>query len=167
MEPYTIDPLVRVGHVHLRVTDLERSIAFYRDVLGFQVTLDGRPIGLPLVTLAAGDYHHHIALNTWHSAGSAPMPEGYAGLHHVAFLYPHRAALGRAVTQVLDAGYPIDVAQDHGATLSVYFRDPDGNGVELTWDRPRAEWFDASGAPVVKAEPFDPRALVEDALAVA
>lgn len=165
MAPFRAHPEVRVGHIHLRVADLDRATAFYRDALGFEVTLDGRAFGLPLVLLAAGDYHHHIALNTWHSAGAPPLPEGFAGMHHVAFLYPERDELGRAVARLFELGYAIDAAQDHGGSLSVYLRDPDGNGIELTWDRPRAEWFDASGAPIVKAEEFDPRVLLAEAVA--
>lgn len=166
-EPFLIQPGVRVGHVHLRVSDLDRATSFYCDVLGFQVSLDGRSHGLPLVLLAAGDYHHHIALNTWHSAGGAPPPERCSGLHHVAFRYPEQKDLGRAVARLVEVGYPIDAAQDHGATVSVYLRDPDGNGIELTWDRPRADWFDSSGMPIIKAEPLDPRSLVEQSMAFA
>ena len=135
-----IHPAVRVGHVHLRVADLDRSLGFYRDGLGFGVTADGRAMGLPAAFLAAGDYHHHIALNTWDSAGATPPPPGHTGLYHVALLYPDRHELGRAVQRLLDHGFPIESASDHGGTVSVYLSDPDGNDLELAWDRPFAEW---------------------------
>ncbi len=151
----SIHPAVRVGHIHLRVADLDRALAFYRDALGLGVTADARELGLGMVTLAAGDYHHHIGLNTWDSAGAMPPPPGHTGLYHVAFLYPDRRELGRAVRRLLDHDYPIDHASDHGGTVSVYLADPDGNGVELYYDRPRSEWFDADGNPVLKADRFD------------
>ena len=150
----TIHPAVRVGHVHLRVADLDHALGFYRDGLGFRVTADGRTHGLDAAFLAAGDYHHHIALNTWESAGGTPPPPGHTGLYHVAFRYPDRRELGRAVQRLLDHGYPIDHGTDHGGTVSVYLADPDGNGVELYYDRPREDWFDAGGRPVLKAEPI-------------
>ena len=152
-----IHPAVRVGHVHLRVADLDRSLAFYRDALGFGVVADGRPVGLDAAFLAAGDYHHHIGLNTWESQGAEPPPP-HTGLYHVAFVYPDRAELVRAVERLNQHGYPIDHASDHGATVSVYLEDPDGNGVELYYDRPRADWFDAGGLPILKAD----RIAIED-----
>ena len=164
MQTEAIHPAVRVGHVHLRVADLDRALAFYRDAIGFRVTADAREIGLGMVLLAAGDYHHHIGLNTFESAGAAPPPPGHTGLYHVAFVYPDRRELGRAVARLLDHGHPIDHASDHGGTVSVYLADPDGNGVELYYDRPRAEWFDADGRPVLKAERFDPRELLPTAV---
>jgi catechol 2,3-dioxygenase len=154
MHEQAIHPAVRVGHVHLRVADLDRALAFYRDALGFRVTADAREHALPMVLLAAGDYHHHIGLNTFDSAGADPPP-GRTGLYHVAFVYPDRRELAGAVRRLLDHGYPIDHATDHGGTVSVYLADPDANGIELYYDRPRAEWFDADGRPVVKAERFD------------
>jgi catechol 2,3-dioxygenase len=153
-----IHPAVRVGHVHLRVADLDRALAFYRDALGFGVTADGRAAGLDAAFLAAGDYHHHVGLNTWESAGATPPPPGHTGLYHVAFLYPDRRELARAVRRLL---VPVDHATDHGGTVSVYLSDPDGNGIELYYDRPRADWFDADGRPILKAEHFDPRELLE------
>src|SRR5215212_4837262 len=149
MHSEAIHPAVPVGHVHLRVADLDRSLAFYRDALGFGVTADGREVGLAAAFLAAGDYHHHIGLNTWESAGGTPPPPGHTGLYHVAFLYPDRAELGRAVQRVLDHGHPVD----HGT-------DPGGNGVELYYDRPRADWYDADGRPILKADRFDYRELL-------
>ena len=163
MHEEPIHPAVRVGHVHLRVADLDRALAFYRDALGLAVTADAREIGLDMVLLAAGDYHHHIGLNSWDSASGTPPPQGHTGLYHVAFLYPDRRELGRAVRRLLDHELPIDHATDHGGTVSVYLSDPDGNGVELYYDRPRAEWYDADGNPVLKAERFDPRALLDSA----
>ena len=156
-----IHPAVRVGHVHLRVADLDRALGFYRDALGFGVTADARAAGLDMVLLAAGDYHHHVGLNTWDSE-AGPPPRGHTGLYHVAFLYPDRRELARAVQRLLDHGVPVDHGTDHGGTLSVYLDDPDGNGVELYYDRPRSDWFDAAGNPVLKAERFDPRALLTE-----
>lgn len=131
-----IDPQVRVGHVHLRVSDIEKGLAFWRDVLGFEV-MQRRP---GAVFLSAGGYHHHIALNTWDSAGGAPAPRSSPGLYHVALLYPTRAALGSALKRVLDAGISLSGASDHGVSVALYLDDFDGNGVELYWDRPEAQW---------------------------
>lgn len=156
---------VQIGHAHLRVADLERATAFYRDVLGFTVTIDGPALGLQAVFLAAGDYHHHIALNTWQSKDGTPPPVGHTGLHHVAILYPHRNALLDAVRRVVEYQHPIDDARDHGATVAVYLRDPDGNGLELYYDRPRIEWYDAQGRPVLKNDRIDPRELLTAAWA--
>ena len=162
MDRYDIHPAVGVGHIHLRVADLDRALAFYRDILGFGLNVDGRAFGLQAVFLAAGDYHHHIALNTWASVGGTPPPAGHTGLYHVAFVYPDRCELARAVERLVERDYTIDQAEDHGATVSVYLRDPDGNGVELYYDRPREEWFDAQGNPIFKAEPFDVRELLAE-----
>jgi catechol 2,3-dioxygenase len=156
-------PDVRIGHVHLRVADLARATDFYRDVLGFDVTGYGPDLGLPGVAfLSSRGYHHHVGLNTWKSEGGTPPPEGHTGLYHFALLYTDRGELGCAVQQILDRGYPIDSAEDHGATVSVYLRDPDGNGIELYYDRPRSEWFDAQGKPVLKADAFDPAELLPE-----
>ena len=140
-----IHPAVRVGHVHLHVSDLDRALAFYRDALGFRLTGDGRPLGLPMAFVAAGDYHHHVALNTFKPSG----------LYHVAFNYPDRRELSRAVARLIERGYAIDHATDHGGTVAVYLEDPDGNGIELSYDRPRAAWFDADGNPVLKNDRID------------
>ena len=155
-----IDPGVQIGHVHLRVSDLERATVFYRDVLGFHVTGSGVEAGLPLTLLSANDYHHQIALNTFRSAGGTPPPPGHTGLHHVAIVYPDRTALGRAVARLGAHGHPIDGVEDHGATVSVYLRDPDGNGLELYYDRPASDWYGADGKPVWKAVPLDPASLL-------
>jgi catechol 2,3-dioxygenase len=159
-----LHPDVRIGHVHLRVTDLGRATSFYRDVLGFDVTAYGPDLGLPgAAFLSAGGYHHHVGLNTWTSEGGEPSPEGHTGLYHFAILYPDHRELARAVRRLFEHGYPIDGAEDHGATVSVYLRDPDGNGIELYYDRLREGWFDPQGTPILKAEPFDPRELLADA----
>jgi len=143
---------VRIGHVHLRVSDLERATAFYRDVLGFHVVVDGLANGLPLSFLAAGAYHHHIALNTWHSRGGTPPPPGHTGLDHTAILYPNRAALADAVARLFANDYYVDDAHDHGTSVSVYLHDPDGNSIELYYDRPRWRWFDEHGQLIIKNE---------------
>jgi catechol 2,3-dioxygenase len=132
-----IDSGARIGHVHLKVADLERAVAFYRDVLGFQVT---QRYGDSAVFLAAGGYHHHIALNVWESrGGTAPHP-GATGLYHLAIVYPSRAALARALQRLLDAGIAVDGASDHGVSESIYLHDPDNNGIELYRDRPPEDW---------------------------
>lgn len=148
----------RIGHVHLRVSDLDRAIAFYRDVLGFAVT---QRYGSGAAFLAAGDYHHHIGLNTWDSLGAAPPPPGHTGLYHSAFLYPDRASLGAAIARVQAAGIPLDGAADHGVSEAVYLRDPDQNGVELYADKPAADWpRDANGNLAMVNKPLDVAALV-------
>lgn len=126
-----------VGHIHLTVSDLNRALAFYRDLLGFEVSAW---YGDSAVFLSAGGYHHHIGLNTWSGKGATPAPRGHAGMFHVAFLYPSRLELAKVVKQLLDAGYPLEGSADHGVSEAVYLRDPDDNGVELYVDRPREEW---------------------------
>lgn len=132
-----IDPGTRIGHVHLKVAELERALGFYRDVLGFQVT---QRYGNQAVFLSAGGYHHHIALNTWESAGGSPPAPGTTGLFHLAVLYPSRPKLADALLRLDRAGIELDGASDHGVSEALYLRDPDGNGVELYWDRPAPEW---------------------------
>jgi catechol 2,3-dioxygenase len=154
------DAHMRIGHVHLKVADLDRSIAFYRNVLGLELTADGRDAGFEAAFLAAGDYHHHVGLNTFDSAGGDPPPSGHTGLYHVAFVYPGRAALAAAVGRVLAHGHRIDHGTDHGATVSVYLSDPDQNGIELYYDRPRHEWFDQDGRPILKLDYFEPVELL-------
>jgi len=161
MSTSAIHPAVRVGHVHLRVADLDRAIAFYRDALGLGLTADGREAGLPMAFLAAGDYHHHVALTAVGADAVAPEA-GATGLEHVAFLFPDRRELAGAVRRLLDAGHDVGHGTDHGGTIAVYLDDPDGNGVELYVDRPRARWFDADGRAVLRAERFDPRDLLTD-----
>jgi catechol 2,3-dioxygenase len=133
----TIDPRVHIGHVHLKVADLERALKFYRDVLGFEITTR---YGTQAVFLSAGGYHHHIGLNTWESLGGSPPPAGTTGLYHVAILYPTRALLADALRRVLAAGIELEGASDHGVSEALYLRDPDENGIELYWDRPREQW---------------------------
>ncbi|MGO4914041.1 VOC family protein [Pseudogemmobacter sp. W21_MBD1_M6] len=143
----------RVGHIHLRVSDLARAIAFYEGVLGFEVQMH---YGQGAAFLGAGGYHHHIGLNTWESLGATPPPPGHTGLYHSAFLYPDRPALARVLQSVLDAGIQLDGAADHGVSEAVYLRDPDNNGVELYCDRPKALWpLDAAGALRMVNEPLD------------
>ena len=126
-----------MGHVHLKVADLERALGFYRDVLGFELM---QRFGSSAAFLSAGGYHHHIGLNTWESDGGAPPAKGTTGLYHLAILYPTRAELGDALRRLQKAGIPLEGASDHGVSEALYLRDPDGNGVELYWDRPREEW---------------------------
>src|SRR5215212_6018777 len=125
-----IHPAVRVGHVHLNVSDLDRSLAFYRDALGLGIFADGRERGLDMVFLAAGDYHHHIGLNTLATAGATPPPRGHTGLYHVALLYPDRRELVRGLRRLLEHGVAVDHATDHGGSVALYLDDPDGNGIE-------------------------------------
>jgi catechol 2,3-dioxygenase len=146
-----LDPGVRIGHVHLRTADIDRVRDFYVGVLGFDVIQEARNVpgwdttGDTLF-LSAGGYHHHLGFNTWKSAGGPPQPDGVAGLHHVAISYPTRAAFADAIRRLREAAWPVRQATDHGTHLAIYFSDPDGNGIELMWDRPREEWpLDAGG----------------------
>ena len=155
----TIDPGVDVGHVHLKVADLDRAVGFYSGVLGFEVTT--RMPGAAF--LSAGGYHHHIGLNTWESAGASPPPPGATGLYHVAIRYPTRAALAAAVRRVLEAGVRLTGASDHGVSEALYLRDPDGNGIELYCDRPRSEWpRRPDGGLVMFTEPLDLEGLLSE-----
>ncbi len=133
----TIHPGARIGHVHLKVADLERALAFYQGVLGFEQT---QRMGSSAVFLSAGGYHHHIGLNTWESQGGSPPPAGTTGLYHIAILYPTRAELADALHRLMQSGINLDGASDHGVSEALYLKDPDGNGVELYWDRPEHEW---------------------------
>lgn len=156
-----IDARVRIGHVHLRVADLERALGFWRDVLGFEVM---QRYGRGAVFLSAGGYHHHLGLNIWESAGGSPPPPGSTGLYHVAVLYPDRATLADALRRVLAARIPLDGASDHGVSEALYLRDPDGNGVELYRDRPPEEWpRDASGRIAMTSTPLDVEGLLREA----
>ena len=151
--PTAIDPRVRIGHVHLKVADLQRAVAFYHGVLGFEIT---QRWGTQAAFLSAGGYHHHIALNTWQSLGGSPPAHGTTGLYHLAILYPTRAALADALRRVLDAGITLDGAADHGVSEALYLRDPDGNGVELYRDRPPHEWpRNADGKIAMVNAPLD------------
>ena len=159
--PTPIHPQVRVGHVHLKVADLERSLAFYRDVLGFEVT---QRFGAQAVFLSAGGYHLHLGLNTWESAGGRPPAPGTTGLYHAAFLYPTRATLADALRRLLAAGMPLDGAADHGVSEALYLHDPDGNGVELYWDRSPDQWpRTPDGTLSMFTRPLDLEALLQAA----
>ncbi len=160
-KPLPADSQVRIGHVHLKVADLDRSLAFYRDVLGFSVT---QRYGSQAVFLSAGGYHHHIGLNTWESAGGHAPPHGATGLYHVAILYPTRAELADTLRRLVRAGVPLEGAADHGVSEAIYLRDPDGNGVELYTDRPAVQWpRDADGGLAMVTRPLDLDALLKDA----
>jgi catechol 2,3-dioxygenase len=132
-----IHPQTSIGHVHLKVANLQRALDFYCGVLGFELT---QRYGSQAAFISAGGYHHHIGLNTWESAGSSPPPAGHTGLYHLAILYPTRVALADALRRLTNAGIQLDGASDHGVSEALYLRDPDENGVELYWDRPREEW---------------------------
>ena len=149
----SIDPRVDIGHVHLKVADLDRALRFWRDVLGFELQ---QRLGDQAAFLSAGGYHHHIGLNTWQSRGGPPPPPGTTGLFHVALRYPTREALADALRRLLSAGVALDGASDHGVSEALYLRDPDGNGVELMWDRPREEWpRRPDGTLAMVTEPLD------------
>lgn len=154
----TIHPDARIGHVHLKVSDIDRSLSFWRDVIGLEVQAR---YGEDAVFLSAGGYHHHIALNTWMSKGAGPAPKRAAGLFHVALVYPDRAALAVAVRRVMAAGIEIEGASDHGVSEAVYLSDPDGNGVELYWDRAPEDWpRHADGSLAMMTERLDLKALL-------
>jgi catechol 2,3-dioxygenase len=156
-----IDPRVDIGHVHLKVADLDRALAFYVGVLGFELQ---QRFGDQAAFVSAGDYHHHIGLNTWESKGGSPPPRNTTGLYHTAIRYPDRKTLADALRRVLEAGIPIEGATDHGVSEAIYLRDPDGNGVELFRDRPREEWprpKDGEGVAMFNA-PLDLEALLAE-----
>lgn len=151
---------MRIGHVHLKVADLERAIAFYRDVLGFQLT---QRFGRNAAFLSAGGYHHHIGLNTWESAGGSPPPPGTTGLYHIAILYPTRAELADALQRLIHAEIPLEGAADHGVSEAIYLRDPDGNGVEIYWDKPQGQWPRTPGGELAMfTHPLDLAALLRE-----
>lgn len=155
-----IDPNVTIGHVHLKVADIDRALAFYCGVLGFALMTR---MGPAAAFISAGGYHHRIGLNTWESRGGKPAPRGTTGLYHYAILYPTRATLADALTRLLTAGIPLEGASDHGASEALYLHDPDGNGIELTWDKPRDRWpHDAEGGLVLVNEPLDLEALLRE-----
>lgn len=148
-----IDPGVRIGHVHLKVADLQRSLDFYVGVLGFELI---QRYGTQAAFISAGGYHHHIGLNTWESFGGSPPPRGSTGLFHTAILYPTRAALADALQRLINAGIDLDGGSDHGVSEALYLRDPDQNGVELYWDRPKEQWpRDAKGNLAMVTEALD------------
>ena len=156
-----IDPHVRIGHVHLKVADLERSLRFYCDVLGFELQ---QRFGTQAAFISAGGYHHHIGLNTWESLGGSPPPPGTTGLYHTAILFPTRAELAGALRRVIEAGITLDGAADHGVSEALYLRDPDDNGVELYWDRPKELWPRTSGGQLAMyTRRLDVAALLREA----
>lgn len=159
--PNLIDPRVRIGHVHLKVSDLDRALEFYCGVLGFQET---QRLGTQAAFVSAGGYHHCIGLNTWESQGGSPPPPGATGLYHAAILYPTRAALAEALKRVIRAGVPLDGASDHGVSEALYLRDPDDNGIELYWDRPETDWpRTPAGQLDMYTRPLDPETLLKAA----
>src|SRR5665811_190133 len=154
----TLSPDTRIGHVHLKVADLERAIGFYRDVLGFDLM---QRMGSQAAFLSAGGYHHHIGLNTWDSAGGDPPPRGSTGLYHLAILFPTRLDLSLALRRLGEHGVQLHGASDHGVSEALYLDDPDGNGIELYWDRPREAWpVDADGNLTMTLDPLDVRTLL-------
>lgn len=154
-------PKLSIGHVHLKVSDLERSVKFYTEAIGLEVM---QRMGDEAAFLSSDGYHHHIALNTWQSRGSAPAPKHAPGLFHTAFLFPDRAGLAQALQRVLDYGVTIEGAADHGVSEAIYFSDPDGNGVEIYRDRDRAEWpRDEAGAPQITSGRLNVNALLAEA----
>jgi catechol 2,3-dioxygenase len=161
MSTAAIHPQTRMGHVHLRVADLDRALAFYHGVLGFDIT---QHFGNSAAFLSAGGYHHHIGLNTWESLGGSPPPAGTTGLYHLAVLYPTRAALADALQRLISANIPLDGAADHGVSEALYLRDPDNNGVELYWDRPENQWpKDAQGNLAMYSRALDLKAILAEA----
>ena len=160
LTPRPVDPGVSIGHVHLKVADLDRALGFYCGVLGFELK---QRYGGQAAFVAAGGYHHHIGLNTWESRGGRPPPPGSTGLYHVAILYPTRAALADALRRVRTAGIGLDGASDHGVSEALYLDDPDGNGVELYRDRPPSEWpRTADGELAMFTRPLDVEALLRE-----
>lgn len=160
-DAYVVPAETTIGHVHLKVADLERALAFYTGVLGFQLTAR---YGRQAAFVSAGAYHHHIGLNTWESAGGTPPPPGHTGLYHLAIRYPARADLARALRRLVDAGVPLQGASDHGVSEALYLADPDGNGVELYWDRPREAWpRDPDGGIQMYTRRLDLGALLAEA----
>lgn len=157
---YTAPEKASVGHVHLKVSDLDRALEFYRDLLGFELTT---MYGDQAAFLSAGGYHHHIGLNTWHSKGGAPAPQSSPGLYHTAFLYPTRKDLAVILQRLIDQGYPISGASDHGVSEAIYLNDPDGNGVELYCDRPKEEWeYEKDGSVKMVTRPLDVENLLQE-----
>lgn len=164
LSPRPIDPKVRIGHVHLKVADLERALGFYCGVLGFELQ---QRFGTSAAFISAGGYHHHIGLNTWESLGGSPPPPGSTGLYHTAILFPTRAALADALRRLLTGGVELDGAADHGVSEALYLRDPDANGVELYWDRPHGQWpRTTDGKLAMFTRPLDLAALLREVPAV-
>jgi catechol 2,3-dioxygenase len=153
-------PETTVGHIHLTVSDLDRALTFYRDLLGFEVSAR---YGDSAVFLSAGGYHHHIGLNTWSGKNAPPAPLGHTGMYHVAFLYPSRKELARVLKHIIDSGYPIEGVADHGVSEAIYLRDPDNNGVEIYADRPKSSWkVSNDGMVEMVTEPLDIDSLLRE-----
>ncbi len=160
MEPYKIPAKTHIGHVHLKVSDLQRSLRFYCDLLGFELTT---MYGSQAAFISAGGYHHHIGLNTWHSEGLPPAPPNSVGLYHTAIVYPTRKDLAQILKRLLQAGYPLTGASDHGVSEALYLDDPDGNGVELYWDRPRDQWqYNPDGTVIMFTHRLDLEGLLAE-----
>ncbi len=159
---YKIPSSTRIGHVHLKVAELERSLSFYRDLLGIEIT---QRYGAQAVFISAGGYHHHIGLNTWYSKNGPAAPQNSPGLFHTAILYPERKDLAIILKRLLDAGYPLTGASDHGVSEALYLDDPDGNGVELYWDKPREQWpVDDEGNLMMTTDSLDLEELLTSCL---
>ena len=159
-DQYIVPAQTRIGHVHLKVSDLDRALSFYRDLLGFEVTT---MYGTQAAFLSAGGYHHHIGLNTWYSKGAPPAPTRSAGLFHTAILYPTRKDLAFIFNRLLEAKYPLTGASDHGVSEALYLNDPDNNGVELYWDRPKEEWkYEPDGSLLMYTEALDLNDLLDE-----
>jgi catechol 2,3-dioxygenase len=158
---YTVPAQTRIGHVHLKVSDIERSLAFYHELLGFEII---QRYGSQAVFISAGGYHHHIGLNTWHSKGAGPAPVNVPGLYHTAILYPTRKDLAVILKRLIDTKYPLTGASDHGVSEAIYLNDPDNNGVELYWDKPKEQWpFDANGELQMVSDALDLEGLLREA----
>jgi catechol 2,3-dioxygenase len=158
---YIVPANTRIGHIHLKVSDLDKALAFYKDLLGFQIM---QWYGKSAVFISAGGYHHHIGLNTWHSKNAGPAPVDGCGLYHTAILYPTRKDLAVILKRLAEANYPFSGAADHGVSEALYLNDPDGNGVELYWDKPKEQWpFDAEGNLLMVTDPLDISSLLAEA----
>jgi catechol 2,3-dioxygenase len=157
---YAIPAQTRIGHVHLKVSNIEKALSFYKDLLGFAIT---QYYGNSAVFISAGGYHHHIGLNTWHSKNAGPAPVNAVGLYHTAILYPTRKDLATILKRLTDAKYPLTGASDHGVSEAIYLNDPDGNGVELYWDKPAAQWpKDEEGNLLMGTEALDIDSLLKE-----
>jgi catechol 2,3-dioxygenase len=157
---YTVPSNTRIGHIHLKVSDIDKSLAFYQGLLGFEIM---QRYGSSAVFISAGGYHHHIGLNTWHSKDAPPAPVKSTGLYHTAIVYPLRKDLAAILKRLSDAGYPLSGAADHGVSEAIYLNDPDGNGVELYWDKPKDKWpFDTEGNLQIVTDPLDVKSLLSE-----
>jgi len=157
---YIVPSTTQIGHVHLKVSNLDKALEFYKDLLGFQIT---QRYGSSAVFLSAGGYHHHIGLNTWHSKNAPPAPDRFCGLYHTAILYTERTELAIVLQRLIEANYPLTGAADHGVSEAIYLNDPDGNGVELYWDKPKDDWTtDADGNLNMVTEPLNVQSLLAE-----